>query len=150
MANLKALGLAEALREAAPQHAATRHLPGAGAFSIFWRRMAVRSAGLLPGTVRKFAPADRRDKIPKSAGMPSAGKAPRFAGIESGSEFYFVHSYYIVPADGKHLGATDYAGVSFHRHGGAGQPGCRPVSSGKIRAHRPAIAEKFYPLDTPC
>ena len=35
-------------------------------------------------------------------------------GIDDGSEFYFVHSYYPAPASDDHvIGATDYGGVSF-------------------------------------
>ena len=36
---------------------------------------------------------------------------PVFEGVESGSYFYFVHSYYAAPEDqGIVLGTTDYAG----------------------------------------
>ena len=39
---------------------------------------------------------------------------PVFAGIEDGSEFYFVHSYYPDPSDSTCIfGTTDYADVSF-------------------------------------
>jgi glutamine amidotransferase len=37
-----------------------------------------------------------------------------FAGIEDEREFYFIHSYYPIPAvDGDILGETEYAGVKF-------------------------------------
>ena len=39
---------------------------------------------------------------------------PLFEGIESGSEFYFVHSYYPAPTDRACvLGETEYADVHF-------------------------------------
>lgn len=72
--------------------------------------------GLLPGTVRRFAPTDPLCKIPQmgwNAVELSRGH-PVMAGIEDGSEFYFVHSYYPAPTDpGYVLGRTEYAGVRF-------------------------------------
>ena len=39
---------------------------------------------------------------------------PVLRGIAEGSEFYFVHSYYPVPAsDDDAVGVTDYGGVTF-------------------------------------
>ena len=76
--------------------------------------------GLLPGTVRLFQPASQWDKVPQmgwNAVMPRSGRQgphPLFDGIEPGSEFYFVHSYYPAPSDDACvLGETDYAGVRF-------------------------------------
>ena len=65
--------------------------------------------GVVPGRVRKF---------PDSVKTPHMGwnevtferDHPVFEGVESGSYFYFVHSYYAAPEDqGLVLGTTDYA-----------------------------------------
>jgi len=72
--------------------------------------------GLVPGTVRRFRPDDRYDKVPHM-GWNAVGQVaahPLFAGIADGTEFYFVHSYYPDPDDRSVLiGETDYAGVVF-------------------------------------
>jgi imidazole glycerol-phosphate synthase subunit HisH len=77
----------------------------------------VSCLGVLPGSVCKFQPANPRDKVPQM-GWNSVSFTkkdhPLFAGIKDQSEFYFVHSYYPVPADRKYvLGETEYAGVRF-------------------------------------
>jgi imidazole glycerol-phosphate synthase subunit HisH len=72
--------------------------------------------GLLPGTVNLFRPSSRFDKVPQMGwnSVEFAKKHPIFDGIESGSEFYFVHSYYPAPSDkATALGTTEYAGVKF-------------------------------------
>ncbi len=39
------------------------------------------------------------------------GKGPLFAGLESGAQFYFLHSYYFLPQDEGHvISVTDYHG----------------------------------------
>lgn len=76
----------------------------------------VDGIGILPGSVRRFAPSDPFDKVPQM-GWNSVGwlrPHPLARGIENGSEFYFVHSYYPAPADASiRLGETSYAGVTF-------------------------------------
>ncbi len=72
---------------------------------------------LLPGTVRAFAPdmtdpqSGQRLKIPHMGWnrVRQTGAHPMWRGIEQNSWFYFVHSYYAVPA-GDHLTAatSDY------------------------------------------
>ncbi len=72
--------------------------------------------GVIPGTVKRFQPSNHFDKIPQMGwnGVHFKVKHPLFAGIESGSEFYFVHSYYPAPANDEHrLGETSYADVTF-------------------------------------
>jgi glutamine amidotransferase len=78
--------------------------------------------GLVGGSVKRFprgvAPvADGpRDKVPHMGwnGVALRCAHPVFEGIESGSEFYFVHSYYAAPADpARTLGETRHCGVSF-------------------------------------
>lgn len=72
--------------------------------------------GLIPGRVRLFRPTSRFDKVPQMGwnAVRQVRQHPIFAGIDDGSEFYFVHSFYPDPADAACVvGATDYAGVSF-------------------------------------
>lgn len=72
--------------------------------------------GLLPGTVKLFKPAGRFDKVPQMGwnSVEFAAKHGVFEGIESGSEFYFVHSYYPAPSlEETVLGTTEYGGVNF-------------------------------------
>lgn len=67
--------------------------------------------GIIPGEVVRF-------DVPAEFKVPHMGwnqvtfrhKAPIFAGLESGTYFYFVHSYYVVPTDAEVIGTeTDYA-----------------------------------------
>ena len=72
--------------------------------------------GLLPGTVKRFAPSDPMCKIPQMGWNTVEFKQahPLLDGIDDGSEFYFVHSYYPAPSNAEHIAAeTDYAGVRF-------------------------------------
>lgn len=72
--------------------------------------------GLIPGQVRRFRPADRRDKIPQIGWNTVRFRRPHpvFAGLADDSEFYFVHSYYPAPAAAADwLGETSYAGATF-------------------------------------
>ena len=72
--------------------------------------------GVVPGSVKRFQPADPRDKVPQMGWNSVAFRQPHpvFAGIADNSEFYFVHSYYPAPARPSDiLGETEYAGVRF-------------------------------------
>ena len=76
----------------------------------------VAGIGLVPGTVKLFKPADRLDKVPQMGwnSVKQVGNHPVLKGIEDGSEFYFVHSYYPAPSDQSYvLGETEYGGVKF-------------------------------------
>ncbi len=76
----------------------------------------VECIGLLPGTVKMFKPTDKFDKVPQMGwnSVEFTAKHPIFDGIKSGSEFYFVHSYYPAPSDKTVvLGQTGYGGVTF-------------------------------------
>lgn len=66
---------------------------------------------IVPGKVVRF-------NVPASYKVPHMGwnqigvrrRAPIFAGIEDGSHFYFVHSYYVVPRDDSVIALeTEYA-----------------------------------------
>ena len=102
MTNLRAAGMDQALRDAA---ASGRPVLGicVGMQLLFDHSEedgGVACTGLLPGTVCRFQPADRSLKVPHMGWNPvqfAAGE-PLAEGIEPGSAFYFVHSYYCVPA----------------------------------------------------
>jgi glutamine amidotransferase len=75
--------------------------------------------GFVPGQVIRFQPADRWDKVPQ-IGWNSVSwsdkdtNEPFFKGIDNGSDFYFVHSFYPVPKNREHvLATTEYAGTAF-------------------------------------
>jgi len=63
--------------------------------------------GILPGKVKRFAPQDMHDADGNKLKVPHMGwnqvyqarAHPLWAGIEDGSRFYFVHSYYVDPVD---------------------------------------------------
>jgi glutamine amidotransferase len=74
--------------------------------------------GILPGSVKAFKPAQGGEsyKIPHMGWnqVNFTREHPVVAGIPSGSDFYFVHSYYpSLGAAGDTLGVSDYAGVTF-------------------------------------
>jgi len=74
----------------------------------------VECLGILPGIVRRF-PSDRGLKVPQSGWNTVWLKYehPLFDGIPNASYFYFVHSYYVDPAEREMtLGATEY-GIDF-------------------------------------
>ena len=71
-----------------------------------------RCLGVVPGTVKKFAPGL---KIPHMGWNQVKQKQQHaiFAGITDNSNFYFVHSYYALPADPSFIaGETEY-GLTF-------------------------------------
>lgn len=76
--------------------------------------------GLLPGRVKRFPPpADGGDggrlKIPHMGWnrLDVRQPHPLLAGIESGDEFYFVHSYYPEPDESSSVLATTEYGIVF-------------------------------------
>ena len=80
----------------------------------------VGGLGVLPGAVRRFRlPA--RFKVPQigwNRVRHNAPECPLFDGIEDGSHVYFVHSYYVDPAERADVAGTtdygiDYASVVF-------------------------------------
>jgi imidazole glycerol-phosphate synthase subunit HisH len=67
--------------------------------------------GIIRGRVSRFAGESSGMKVPHMGWNNVILKRdhPLFEGVEQGSEFYFVHSYYPVPAEpDKVLGETDY------------------------------------------
>lgn len=71
----------------------------------------VRGLGIFPGTVKRF-------DLPRELKVPQIGwnrinevqpGCPMFEGIDNGSFFYLVHSYYVCPADESIVaGRTEY------------------------------------------
>ncbi|MCC6698733.1 MAG: imidazole glycerol phosphate synthase subunit HisH [Candidatus Hydrogenedentes bacterium] len=94
--------------------------------------------GLLPGRVKRFNPPDQLCKIPQMGWntMRFKHKHPLFEGIEDDSEFYFIHSYYPVPADDAFImGETEYADATFASAVGKGNlfaTQFHPERSGRI------------------
>lgn len=118
MANLRAAGLIDILR--ARIAAGIPFLGICLGTQILFDRSeedgGVDALGILPGTVRKFAPTDPACKIPHMGWnqVRAAHPHPLLAGVPDNSDFYFVHSYYPDPADrGDVVGTTDYAGGVF-------------------------------------
>ena len=63
--------------------------------------------GFLKGEIRRFKdPSLRVPQIGWNAVHPKEKGNPLFKGIEDGSHFYFVHSYYCVPKDASVIGST--------------------------------------------
>ena len=108
---------------------------------------------LLPGKVKKFTPADKMCKIPQMGWntVNFAKSHPLFDGIEDGSEFYFVHSYYpscTNPDD--IIGTTDYADVTFASTAGRANLAAmqfHPERSGRIGLK---ILKNFSSWDGKC
>ncbi|HEY5719610.1 MAG TPA: imidazole glycerol phosphate synthase subunit HisH [Gammaproteobacteria bacterium] len=75
--------------------------------------------GIVPGRVRRFPggrdAAGARLKIPHMGWNVVAPTRPHplWAGIPAGSRFYFVHSYYVDPAEPAQVAATCAYGVTF-------------------------------------
>jgi imidazole glycerol-phosphate synthase subunit HisH len=83
--------------------------------------------GLLPGSVRRFPPGPKVPQIGWNS-VELRRPHPAFDGIPSGSYFYFVHSYYVDPADDVVLGTTDH-GIRFP----------------SVVAHRNLLGVQFHP-----
>ncbi len=133
MENLRELGLADAVREAA---SGGRPFLGIclGMQILFEHSEedgGVDMLGVLPGRVRRFP--DRPGfKVPEIGWNQVYGLA--MDGVPDGSEFYFVHSYYAEKGPDT-LGVTEYAGVSFSsavRRGRLLATQFHPEKSGKL------------------
>jgi len=118
MENIRTLGLADVLRQVVQ-----RGTPFLGIclgaqiiFEASEEAGGVQGFGVLAGIVKRFHPTNPADKVPQIGwnGVTFIKPHPLFEGIESGSEFYFVHSYYPAPTDRACvLGETEYADVRF-------------------------------------
>ena len=89
-----------------------------------------RGLGLIPGTVRRLEPAVAGERVPH-VGWNQVRARPGcelFDGIDEDADYYFVHSYHVVPADASDswaltpycggfssvVGSGDVVGVQFH------------------------------------
>jgi glutamine amidotransferase len=119
MRYLRDCGLEEAVREAARSKPLLAVCIGEQ--MLFERSEEGPTAGLgiFPGDVVRFrapqAASERgaRLKVPHMGWnrVRQAQAHPLWAGIEDDSWFYFVHSYFVVPADGRlTAGSSDYGG----------------------------------------
>src|SRR6185436_14894956 len=80
-------------------------------FDVAYENGQHEGLGILPGEVVRF-------DVPPAFKVPHMGwnsleiarRPPVLAGIENGTQFYFVHSYYVVPQDEAVIAArTDYS-----------------------------------------
>ena len=139
MANMRTLGLEPVLRETAASGKpflgiclGTQIL-----FDTTEEDGGVDMLGLVPGRVLKFRPSDKCDKVPEIGWNQvdtAATPHPLFNGIPSGSDFYFVHSYY-PEMNPFAIGATEYAGVKFASavaRGNVAATQFHPEKSGRI------------------
>ena len=71
--------------------------------------------GLVPGRVRRFPELPRELKVPHMGWNRIRLERPHpvFDGVPSENEFYFVHSYYLAPAEAQWVVATTEHGVEF-------------------------------------
>ena len=111
MANLRSMGLVEAVRGAA---LSGRPFLGIclGMQILFDRSEedgGVETLGVLPGRVRRF-PRAPGFKVPEIGWNQVRGMG--VAGVPDGCEFYFVHSYYAEKCPFT-VGVAEYAGVEF-------------------------------------
>jgi imidazole glycerol-phosphate synthase subunit HisH len=77
----------------------------------------VAGLGILRGGVVRFRPDDHALKVPhmgwNQVRRPAGGGDPLLAGIADGADFYFVHSYYVAPAEPDTVALTCDYGVPF-------------------------------------
>jgi len=71
--------------------------------------------GLLPGHVVRFRPESAELKVPHIgwSSVHAMTGEPLWNGIPDGAHFYFVHSYYVVPADSAIVAVSATYGHSF-------------------------------------
>ena len=118
MASLRGLGLDAAIRSAV-----ARAVPFLGiclGAQILLERSAedggVETLGILPGEVVRIAPTAPRAKIPHMGWNQAELSRPHpvWKGVASGADFYFVHSFCMVPSDSASaLCTTEYGGFTF-------------------------------------
>jgi len=75
----------------------------------------VPGLGILRGQVVRFRPDERSLKVPHMGwnGVHVERGERLFSGIPSGSHFYFVHSYYVVPQDRESIALRCRYGIEF-------------------------------------
>ena len=71
--------------------------------------------GLVPGAVRRFPELPRELKVPHMGWNRVEVRRPHplLDGVPPVNEFYFVHSYYLLPEQREHVLATTHHGIEF-------------------------------------
>ena len=87
----------------------------------------LKGFGLIPGKVKKFnfkPPLSSKLKVPQMGwnSINIKQPTPYYEGVENGAMMYFVHSYYVVPADESVIATTTEYGTDF----------CSSVAKGNI------------------
>lgn len=121
MENLKKLGLDSILRERLDAGVPILGIcVGLQVLFDYSEENDTRCLGILPGRVKLF-PSNMESREGHTLKIPHMGwnevvfrgNHPVFRGVPSGSEFYFVHSYYPAPEESSHIaGQTEY-GIHF-------------------------------------
>lgn len=155
MKNLNELGLLESLKTVVSQG-----VPFLGIclgtqiiFEFSEEDGGTNCIGFIPGTVKRFVPSNPLCKIPHMGwnAVEFLRRHPLLEGIEDGSEFYFVHSYYPSPSDTSYvIGVTEYADVRFASIIGKGNifaTQFHPERSGRIGLR---LLENFSRWDGKC
>jgi imidazole glycerol-phosphate synthase subunit HisH len=110
MARMTARGLDDAIREATFQGKPFLGIClGMQLLADHHDEGEVDGLGLFRGTVRRIPHGPKIPHMGWNQVRPLYDELPMFAGIPSGSYFYFAHSYYVEPADQQGVAAlTDY------------------------------------------
>ncbi len=117
MHELRASGLEDAVREAAANKPLFGVCVGMQMLFDHSEEQDTPGLGLVPGRVRRFdlqgrqQPDGSRYKVPQMGWNQVWQQAPHplWHGVADGAFFYFVHSYYVDPADPAHsAGVTEY------------------------------------------
>jgi len=116
--NLEELGLVEVIREVAA--GGTPFLGICLGTQIILDHSeedgGVDCLGIIPGNVTLFHPLNKFEKVPQMGWNQVALRRPHpvLAGVEDGSDFYFVHSYFPAPSRPEStVGETSYADTNF-------------------------------------
>ena len=121
MRELQASGLKEAVLDAAARKPLMGVCVGMQMLLQHSEEQDTPGLGLFPGEVKRFRlegrlqPDGSRFKVPQMGWnrVDIARPHPVWAGVASGSHFYFVHSFHTVPAQGEHVAATTTYGDPF-------------------------------------
>lgn len=118
MENLRAMGLDSAIRDAVAAGTPFIGICLGAQILLEWSAEdgGTKTLGILPGRTLRLAPTQARAKIPHMGWNQAAFAKPHpvLNGIADGSDFYFVHSYFMSPSNcGDILATTEYAGQTF-------------------------------------
>jgi len=80
-----------------------------------WEVAETNGLGWIPGDVRRLEPAGQDTRVPHIGWneVHFTYESPLFAGISSGKDFYFVHSYHLCPQDTQSVMAYTRYGNGF-------------------------------------